>query len=37
MPECKSVAAPTKTLEGYEHTFAVNHLGHYLMTRILLY
>jgi NAD(P)-dependent dehydrogenase (short-subunit alcohol dehydrogenase family) len=33
---CQNVAAPTKTEEGYETTFAVNHLGHYLLTRLLL-
>jgi hypothetical protein len=27
----QNVAAPTKTAEGYETTFAVNHLGHYLL------
>jgi hypothetical protein len=27
---------PTSTEEGYETTFAVNHLGHYLLTRLLL-
>ena len=32
----QNVAAPTKTIEGYECTFAVNHLGHYLLTRLLL-
>jgi NAD(P)-dependent dehydrogenase (short-subunit alcohol dehydrogenase family) len=32
----QNVAAPTKTVEGYELTFAVNHLGHYLLTRLLL-
>ena len=32
----QNVAAPTKTIEGYELTFAVNHLGHYLLTRLLL-
>src|SRR5580693_527247 len=29
-------AAPAKTEEGYETTFAVNHLGHYLLSRLLL-
>lgn len=32
----QNVAAPTTTEEGYETTFAVNHLGHYLLTRLLL-
>jgi len=32
----QNVAAPMKTIEGYELTFAVNHLGHYLLTRLLL-
>jgi len=32
----QNVASPTKTEEGYETTFAVNHLGHYLLTRLLL-
>lgn len=32
----QNVAMPTKTIEGYEMTFAVNHLGHYLLTRLLL-
>jgi NAD(P)-dependent dehydrogenase (short-subunit alcohol dehydrogenase family) len=32
----QNVAALTKTDEGYETTFAVNHLGHYLLTRLLL-
>ena len=32
----QNVTAPTKTDEGYETTFAVNHLGHYLLTRLLL-
>ena len=32
----QNVAAPTKSAEGYEMTFAVNHLGHYLLTRLLL-
>lgn len=32
----QNVAAPTRTIEGYEMTFAVNHLGHYLLTRLLL-
>lgn len=32
----QNVGAPAKTEEGYEMTFAVNHLGHYLLTRLLL-
>ena len=32
----QSVAAPTRTAEGYETTFAVNHLGHYLLVRLML-
>jgi len=32
----QSVAAPTRTAEGYEITFAVNHLGHYLLARLML-
>jgi len=32
----QSVVAPTRTANGYETTFAVNHLGHYLLTRLLL-
>ena len=32
----QNVAAPTMTTEGVETTFAVNHLGHYLLTRLLL-
>jgi NAD(P)-dependent dehydrogenase (short-subunit alcohol dehydrogenase family) len=32
----QSVEVPTRTAEGYETTFAVNHLGHYLLTRLLL-
>ncbi|MBC8166366.1 MAG: SDR family NAD(P)-dependent oxidoreductase [Bryobacteraceae bacterium] len=32
----QNVSAPTKTTEGYETTFAVNHLGHYLLSRLLL-
>lgn len=32
----QSVAAPTRTAEGYETTFGVNHLGHYLLARLLL-
>jgi NAD(P)-dependent dehydrogenase (short-subunit alcohol dehydrogenase family) len=32
----QNVATPTKSVEGYETTFAVNHLGHYLLSRLLL-
>src|SRR5690349_6840247 len=32
----QNIAAPTKTVEGYESTFGVNHLAHYLLTRLLL-
>lgn len=32
----QNVAAPKTTAEGYETTFAVNHLGHYLLVRLLL-
>lgn len=32
----QNVAAPAKSTEGYETTFAVNHLGHYLLVRLLL-
>lgn len=32
----QNVATPQTTKEGYETTFAVNHLGHYLMVRLLL-
>ena len=32
----QNVAAPTRTEEGYETTFGVNHLGHYLLSRLLL-
>ena len=32
----QNVGAPTRTAEGYETTFAVNHLGHYLLARLML-
>lgn len=32
----QSIVAPTRTADGYETTFAVNHLGHYLLARLLL-
>jgi len=32
----QSVSAPTRTSEGYETTFGVNHLGHYLLARLML-
>lgn len=32
----QNVAEPTRTAEGYETTFGVNHLAHYLLTRLLL-
>lgn len=32
----QNVAMPMETKEGYETTFAVNHLGHYLLVRLLL-
>jgi NAD(P)-dependent dehydrogenase (short-subunit alcohol dehydrogenase family) len=32
----QNVGKPQKTVEGYETTFAVNHLGHYLLVRLLL-
>jgi NAD(P)-dependent dehydrogenase (short-subunit alcohol dehydrogenase family) len=32
----QNVGAPARTAEGYETTFAVNHLGHYLLARLLL-
>ena len=31
-----NVTTPQTTKEGYETTFAVNHLGHYLLVRLLL-
>jgi NAD(P)-dependent dehydrogenase (short-subunit alcohol dehydrogenase family) len=32
----QNIGEPQPTAEGYETTFAVNHLGHYLLTRLLL-
>jgi len=32
----QNIGAPTRTAEGYETTFAVNHLGHYLLARLML-
>jgi len=32
----QSIGAPARTAEGYESTFGVNHLGHYLLARLLL-
>lgn len=32
----QNVASANQVAEGYETTFAVNHLGHYLLTRLLL-
>jgi predicted acyl esterase/NAD(P)-dependent dehydrogenase (short-subunit alcohol dehydrogenase family) len=32
----QSVTAPTRNAEGFEKTFAVNHLGHYLLARLML-
>jgi NAD(P)-dependent dehydrogenase (short-subunit alcohol dehydrogenase family) len=32
----QNIAAPTRTADGYETTFAVNYLGHYLLARLLL-
>ena len=32
----QNVGTPQTTIDGYETTFAVNHLGHYLLVRMLL-
>ena len=32
----QQVGTPETTVQGYEMTFAVNHLGHYLLVRLLL-
>jgi NAD(P)-dependent dehydrogenase (short-subunit alcohol dehydrogenase family) len=32
----QSVSAPMRTEEGYETTFGVNHLGQYLLARLML-
>ena len=32
----QNIGPPTRSAEGYETTFAVNHLGHYLLARLLL-
>jgi len=32
----QNIATPTKTIDGYETTFGVNHLAHYLLVRLLL-
>jgi NAD(P)-dependent dehydrogenase (short-subunit alcohol dehydrogenase family) len=33
----QSVGAPERTVDGYEVTFQSNHLGHYLLTRLMLH
>lgn len=32
----QNIGVPQRSAEGYETTFAVNHLGHYLLARLLL-
>jgi len=32
----QEVATPSKTKEGFESTFAVNHLGHFLLSQLML-